>query len=118
MKSQKSNPIYCIILFLFSISLLGCENFLDGADLKNKIEKEIALNTAENYKVILTPGQTESGYFLDGVKELKVGVPTEIQFSLNNNYSFDEIYAIDSSSGRLLDDCFDFFIAQQGHGNL
>lgn len=116
MKSQKSNPIYCIILFLFSISLLGCDNFLDGADLKNKIEKEIALNTAENYKVILTPGQTESGYFLDGVKELKVGVPTEIQFSLNNNYSFDEIYAIDSSSGRLLDDCFDFSLLSKDMG--
>ena len=74
----------CLFLSLcLSLLLASCENFMDGGEVKQQLDAEIAYANAEECTLIVK-SESEKGYFLsEGEKTCKVGYTIEVQFTLN-----------------------------------
>ena len=103
---RKLNRIIIIFSLLISASILftSCENFLNGNNVKNEIQNQIAYNNAVSCNVSLK-ADAAVGEFLEGAQvTIKVGYDTRVQFlAKQEDYAFKDLTAVcntDSSISR------------------
>lgn len=85
-------PFFALV---FCFVLVGCENFMDSADIRKEVEDAIAYNNAASCNVIFRT-DIEKGEFLGSTDRLvKVGYSTEIDFELKkDDYVFVKLEAV------------------------
>ncbi|MCQ2576108.1 MAG: hypothetical protein MJ162_05130, partial [Treponema sp.] len=99
MKSMKIFFIIFLSLFVFT----GCQNFLNGSDLKDELDKAIEIATSSEINVELNLKNNKSGSISpSGVSKVKRLVPFELELSVKNGYSFYETFTIfEKSNGKI-----------------
>ncbi len=115
MKKHLFSTFTGIILLAVGLTLTSCENFMQGADVRNQLDKAVSFANAKNCSLFISQ-ETEMGTFLSsGEKECKVGYTVDIVFYLNKDYYvFKNLKAVsvtDESQSR--DDCVEFTINEQ-----
>ncbi len=79
-----------------AFGLASCENFLNGAEIKNQIEEQIAYANAQDCAFSLSQ-ETEKGSFIPASSEArcKIGYSTELTFKINQkSYIFKTLEAV------------------------
>ncbi|MBR3646488.1 MAG: hypothetical protein IKN54_08710 [Lachnospiraceae bacterium] len=74
---------YIFAAFLLSIILSSCENFLQGADTKQKLERVVNYANAPGCTVALRSDESMGTFVAGDSKEFKVGVDEDIYFTAN-----------------------------------
>ena len=107
--------IFCtVVLIITAGSLVSCQNFLKGADIKNELEERIAYANAKECKVFIDK-ETEMGSFLSNSEiTFKIGFNKELQFTLNvDSYKFNGLEAVSSrDETQSRSDCIEYVINQ------
>jgi hypothetical protein len=118
LKSVSQKLFYILLLkgFLFAcVVLSGCENFLDGTDLRIKLDNQIAYTNASECKVVVSQDTTAGMFLSSGERTVKTGYDFDIQFNLNaedyvlqKGKEFTAVSAYDEAVSRA--DCIEFTI--------
>ena len=74
---------YIFAALLLSIILCSCENFLQGADTKQKLERVVSYANAPGCTVALRSDESMGTFVAGDSKEFKVGVDEDIYFTAN-----------------------------------
>ena len=100
MKKNFLGKITTTILLLLGVlialySLISCDNFLKGADIKKEIEETIAYNNAQGCTIVFR-ADSSMGEFLGSIERTcKVNYEEEVQFELNTeDYVFNGFEAV------------------------
>ncbi len=76
---------------LVCIVFSGCESFMNGADLKTKVDEQISLANAKEDTVLVSVRNTQYGIIQqEGTNYFKAGVPFTLNFSVNDDYVLDK----------------------------
>ncbi len=85
-------------VFLCTVMLAGCNNFLNGGETKKQIEDSIAYANAQSYKLYLKSDSGMGSFLSEGEVECKVGYTVDIQFTLNkDDWYFDTLEAVSTA---------------------
>ena len=80
-----------IILFLF----VSCENFMNGSDVQEQLEKMIDVANAKEYTVIVAQNEAMGSFLSYGDKNCKIGYPLDLQFTVDSaNYIYNGLKAV------------------------
>ena len=76
-----------VFLFLAVLSLLfvSCENFMNGSDVQEQLEKMIDVANAKSYKIVVSNDTTMGSFLSSGDKECKVGQSIEVQYTVKKD---------------------------------
>ncbi len=99
---KKSSLSIFSILFCSFILFTGCENFLNGADLKENLDKTISYAKAKSFDIKIETTARTGKILPDGYRNSKVSDSFEIEFTLNDGYEFDKFIVYDSKNKVLL----------------
>ena len=103
-------------IFFCTVSLFtGCENFLDGSELKEKLDSAIEYANASECTVTILQDKT-TGTFFSNIKEtLKLGYDFELKFTTDpDKYLFRGLEAVSSSDETISrSDCIDFTLNEE-----
>ncbi|MCQ2575176.1 MAG: hypothetical protein MJ162_00435 [Treponema sp.] len=103
---MKHYRIFCFFICLFLFS--GCENFLEGSDLKDKISEEIEYNSSENVNIRVFTDINSGVTYPNGDVSRKVGYEFDISYIPNNLYFFKKWKAVFKSTGADASDFVSF----------
>ncbi len=77
------------LLFCIVFSFISCENFLEGSELKTKLESNIAYANAESISVTVSPQSVSHGQITTGNPvTAKIGYPFTVTFAVDEAYTF------------------------------
>ncbi len=83
---------YSIFVILFSIIFISCENFLDGANLKNILDNEIELASAPEFFIeFKLPGNNIGTISPNGNQKYKKGQTIDIEITLKENVTLSSL---------------------------
>ncbi len=99
------------LLFLFT----SCENFMNGSDVKDQLEKQIAYSNAKSFFLIISQDTTMGSFLSSGEKECKVGYSITVQFNVKKDtYIFNGLKAVNASdTDQSMDDSVEFTITDR-----
>lgn len=82
-----------LVIFLlssFSFQFTGCENFMEGSELKDDIQNIIKYENAQQITVLIQADEGTGTPVPSGNQLVKIGYPFEINFTENSEYSFSQ----------------------------
>ncbi len=98
------------VLLICSLFLASCENFLNGAGIKNQIEEQIAYANATECVFVVKSDEAFGSFLSAGEKKCKVGYSTDLQFTVNKSScvfcGLEAVSSLDPNVSRA--DCVDF----------
>lgn len=104
------------LLKLFTILLWGgvllqsCNNFLDGGDFKDQLEKDIAYANAKECTLVVKSNPNTGNFLSEGEKKCKVGYTIDLQFNADTSScifkTLEAVSTTDQSISR--NDCVEF----------
>ena len=111
--SFKTRFIFIAALFLGSSLLFsGCENFLKGSDVKQRLDEKVAYANAKSCTVYIHANDREGTFLSSGEKVFKVGFAEELQFNLNaKDFSFVKFKAVSANDNSIISDEYISFSA-------
>ncbi|MBQ0050567.1 MAG: hypothetical protein KBT11_00715 [Treponema sp.] len=77
----------CWILGLI-VALTGCDNFLEGIDLKESIDSKVQYMSAESNTVLIQAAENTGTPVPSGNVPVKIGYEFEVKFTENSEYCF------------------------------
>ena len=90
---------------LFSIVIAGCEDFLEGAEVKNQLESGIEYAALPSYNIEVSLSNSNHGtLYVTGNQNIKLNDSFEIEFRKNNEYKFKGFVVKDKSTGLVIED--------------
>ncbi len=96
LKKQFSN---LLLGGLLCIILTSCENFIDGGNIKQKLENDITYAKAEQFYIKVGLLKNEHGQITPSNEELyRVSDKINIEFTLSSSYTFNRFRIIDKDS--------------------
>lgn len=113
---NKKNRLLCVSCLLIAVLFSSCENFLNGGDLKEKIDSVVAYeNTASVAANIikLNPDDTNDIEPSGKTSNYKVGYPFEINYTSSSSYIFKRWQAVDAEGNVLSSSVVEFKDAER-----
>ncbi|MBQ9909292.1 MAG: hypothetical protein IJM48_05785 [Treponema sp.] len=105
MKKFFQFPILIFRLFMIlsgAAVLFSCNNFLDGGDFKEQLDKDIARAKAKECPLIVTSDPATGNFLSYGEKYCKVGYTIDLQFNVNSNdYIFKTLEAVSTKDNSI-----------------
>ncbi len=97
-----------------ALMFTSCENFLNGAGIKNQIEEQIAYANATECVFVVKSDETQGSFLSSGDKSCKVGYTTDLQFTVNkSNCVFQGLEAVSSLNPiESRADCVSFTVSE------
>ncbi|MBR6297208.1 MAG: fibronectin type III domain-containing protein [Treponema sp.] len=87
---------------------MACTNFLNGAEIKEQIEEEIAYANATKYEIRCTVDSNEYGQVYPASVTVIKGESFSLEFTKNPATTFNGWVCVDSSTGEILEDAVIF----------
>lgn len=101
---MKKNLLLCFPLFI-ALTFTSCDNFLNGNNIRQQLEKQIEYNNTEPYTVYVD-AQKDTGIITKpagGEAEVKPSDTFNLSFNCDTSYQFIKWQAYDSATGENID---------------
>ncbi len=101
---MKKNLLLCFPLFI-ALTFTSCDNFLNGNNIRQQLEKQIEYNNTEPYTVYVD-AQKDTGIITKpagGEADLKPGDTFNLSFNPDTSYQFIKWQVYDAATGETID---------------
>ncbi len=100
--------LLCMLEGVFCIMLLTCTNFLNGAEIKEQIEEEIAYAKAPKFEIRCAVDSNEYGQIYPQTVTVIKGETFSLEFTKNPAAIFNGWVCVDQDTGEILEDAVIF----------
>ena len=92
----------CALLYIAALSLLSCENFLNGGETKKQLDQHIKEANAPAVQIYMAAEKEAGNLSPNGIVSCKLENPFTVFFDPSDGYEFIKWEAVDRATGILL----------------
>ena len=111
--------LHLLLISLFLILLMSCENFMNGSDIQEQLDEMIEVANAKSYTLVVSQESTMGSFLSAGDKTCKLGQTIDVQFTVKKeDYIYKGLKAVSKSNPNVsLADCVEFKVLSKDESN-